>query len=227
MNHIFYAIRDNLLRSYIYYIPDSLFENINKTAYKNLIKKTDLNKVSYFDEDRIGSTNLSNINTIDFVTKSKYLQENILQLFKAKETINAIEFQFVLDAYKEHLGIHTFLTEQMAKHLKTYIKNVTPTIENLFQKQAQDFAKHFQQMTVHFGAIEKPQFSDKNIVERFKEKFSQPLAEKLEFPKINTVDTPIIKKEKKPRKKQPIITNEEADNFLLETVFNVDFSKVK
>jgi len=205
MNHI-YDIRDNLIRSYIFYIPDSIYEDLNRTAFKGIIKQADLNKLGYFDNDLNVSTNLKLLRTIDFITKSKYLEKNILQLFKAKKELSTSEFNYLLEAYKEHVVAHTFITEELNRNLKKYFQNIDLEIINLFKLQAQAFEKHQKAISTHFGKLEEPNtFNQEEFIKRFQEN------------KFKIASKSSIKKDKK----KPLITNEEADDFLLKTIFNV------
>lgn len=222
MNHILHTLRDNLLRCYIYYIPDSIFDDLNKTALQGIINRSDLNTLGFFDNNINSSTNFNNLNTVDFVTKSNQLEDNILALFKAKEELHDTEFQYILGNYKEHVGSHAFITDFLQRNLSHYIKNVDPHIISLFQMQMQVFDTHLIKMRQLFGAIEKPKtYRDQYLLNQFKDKFSKP-GLKIKVPAVkSTLKPPNKTVNKLKTKKKPLITNEEADAFLMETVFNI------
>ena len=220
MNETFNFILDNLIRSYIYYVPKSFYNDLQKTEYKDLLAYTDVNTVAFIDKDKNPTLNKSLFNNIDIITKSKLLQENTFLLLEAQSLLDLEQFGYLLKTYREHLDIHTHITDWMSNNIAKDIIHATDDLKNMFNIQSAHFKSHQEEIQKKFGAVES-QLKGIELNNYFKEKFASPDFKHSLMTFFKRTDNLDNHTKKSRKKKKVIISDEEADAFLLESVFNV------
>ncbi|OUR90914.1 hypothetical protein A9Q87_13340 [Flavobacteriales bacterium 34_180_T64] len=214
MTATFDIIRDNLTRWYLFYVPDTLKEHSKTIAMLSSITPEHYNTVAYFEEEFKNSIDLEQLDHGKIITKGTILDQNMFTLFEAKETYDASQFKFLIEKYKEFLDTHCYITKWLYDNLPKFIKETPEDVINLFRIQYLAFEKHQNKFYDHFNLS-----PAKLIEEEIKKRISDPNF-KIKVPNLfdaKPENTP----QKKQIKKTVLITEEEADLFLLNTVFNV------
>lgn len=226
MDILFNQIRDNLTKSYIFYLPDSLINTLEHTSLVKAIPNDAYNQLAYIDKHNVIAQSFEKLDFLEVINKGNVLDGNMYALFQAKEDIEDAQFNFLLEKYIEFLDPHCFLTGWMYTNITSFIKPVSEETINLFRIQSELFDKHYSQIRRHFNIDQKGRVLNvKTIVDRYKEKFGHTtfsVKVPSEIPNVSIKET--IQPKPKPRKVKPaLITDEEADRFLLEKVFRVKF----
>ncbi|MFL1013227.1 hypothetical protein [Flavisericum labens] len=208
MNEIFKTVRDNLIRSYIFYIPEYLYKDFQQTEFKDLIPIEATNTVVFMNRKGELTANEAQFKRLEISTKCNVFEENVFLLIDAQSKLGESQFQFLMTRYWEHLDIHMNLTCLMSVHLAKYINGVPGNISELFKLQSGAFLKHHTEIkTKFFGFVTGSPFQDRSMHFNQNGKTSNETLK----PKNNNI---------KPKKPQ-IISNADADAFLLESVFNI------
>jgi len=165
------------------------------------------------------------------LNKRTSLEDNIFQLLKMKKEIEAFEFDYVLEKYFHQLEFSFFVVNWLEVNLSFYNKDrIDINIIGAFSIQNGYFEKHYETVLKHF-------YDPKKIT--LKESFTVLELVKNYIPDLISRYGPINSEEKlieetideenniskisssKKIKKKPLVTDEDAEEFLLETVFNI------
>jgi hypothetical protein len=128
-----------------------------------------------------------------------------------------------LEQYKEHVDAHALIISWMSKNIVIDLPLTPLPILQLFQSQSTIFENHKTKFYSYFGLEE----SVKNVEIDHYVKIANETIEDSPSIEIKKEENklPKTKSQKefseKP-KKEPLMTDEKARNFLLETVFNID-----
>jgi hypothetical protein len=225
MNDTFNTIKANLIRIYIYYIPSKLKEYISKTSFYNMIMESDYDVIAYANKESEHTKDITDSIPFDMIEKAQILKHNIFILFDKKKSVQPNEFSYFLDKYLENLNYYTFIAKWLYSNLSASFPNVKADVKYMFEFQAYTFNKHLQEINKHFGIVDNtPVINEKDILDHFDASFHteykqlEPVSENL---KISHSKLPIKSK----KVKKILVTDEETDAFLLETVFNVKIKK--
>ncbi|PWK18549.1 hypothetical protein [Xanthomarina spongicola] len=222
-NQVFQTIRDNIFRSYIFYIPKRYYPEIEKTFIKDIIKPDMVNIIAYSNLERKITTNTLEFNGLDILNKGDLLNDNIDQLFEQKEKVSETAFNHLLHQYKEHVDAHWIIISWMSKNILIDLPNTPLYIKTMFESQASLFNKHQTKFYSYFGLHETDNNIDINqYVKAANETIEDtPIIEIIEQEEKQLI-VPKVKKSSKKTEKESLITDEKARKFLLETVFNID-----
>ncbi|OMP29939.1 hypothetical protein [Mangrovimonas sp. DI 80] len=218
-NSIFETIKNNITRLFIFYVPEILYDFIQDSIYRDIVPKQDINTVAFMDRDRKTSVAPARFQKYTLLEKSSIFEENIFALLDAKETLSKAQFEHLLKKYWEHLDSYTTLSQWMHDNIHECIHLPSESIVELFAIQKQLFENHRNLVIEKYG---NPISNER--IRLFKERMEKQMDSpnfKVTVP-ILLAPTPPIKKSPEPRKKKKeLITDEEVDKMLLETVFNV------
>ncbi|PWI31555.1 hypothetical protein DI383_02490 [Flavobacteriaceae bacterium LYZ1037] len=225
-NQVFNIIRDNLTRDYIFYIPERYYPYIENSFIKDIIKPDMLNIIAYFNSERKITSNTLEFNGLDILNKETLLNNTIDLLINQKEILSETAFNHLLEQYKEHVDAHGMIISWMSKNLLIDLPMTSSALLNMFKSQALIFEKHQVKFRSYFGFPE----IDKKVEVNESIKDENPTIETTPFTKIEIPEaTPSVDEELKttPEKvekeeKEPLMTDEKARRFLLETVFKID-----
>jgi hypothetical protein len=221
---------------------DLIFYYTEKMLVEEKINDLDIDISNYLGKFLI--TNFDNGFSIDDVikdstkilNKGNILSKNMFELLSIKSSLKTHEFDYILEKYHTVAEYHFYITDWLVKNLDKKMSNkVDKTMSGLFKIQLSISKNHFEELIKHFyptkDLIPKGIF---NIMEMIKELFPN-LLEKFSISDAQsasvTVKIDVAKDKKanikvdKPTKKKPLITNEEADIYLLENIFNVRVPK--
>lgn len=213
----------NLSRSYIFYVPKRYYHYIDPTFLSDIIKPNMVNIVYYSNLQQEVHSNPSAIDGLEIMKKENLLDNNVTDLIALKNNVSPEEFKHTMEKYGEYVGIHCILTQWMFKNVKNDIPITPSKTESMFQVQANAFDKHVNKLESYLGE-ETISFEvdDNHILEIV----SETLEELPEVDINNEIERPIKpEKEEKPvmvKKKAPLMTDDKARNYILETVFGID-----
>jgi hypothetical protein len=231
-----------LIQELVYYIPSKIvpvdvIDQMNKNNFKGFFDKLlviDVNK------------GLLNYETEKFskllLEKHTSLEKNIFQLLKKKGELKTYEFDYILNKYFRQVEFYFFITYWLTTNLSLYNKKgIGNTVKGNFHIQYEYYRAHFEDLINQFYTTSKiPKLIESfNLSELIGRYFPDLIArynaaaKKIKFneniiiPRTE-VDKDIGNKQsvtniRKPKKikKDKIITEKIADDFILESVFNL------
>lgn len=210
-----------LMRPLIYYFSEDIFpevkeEHIKKSKETGLINTLVLadykGEIHFFD---------NKIEQVELLKKEKVLKSNILNLieFKAKHDKETFVYQF--ENYLSDVDVWVETTNYIKKHAKAETSNYFDEIQPYLDLQYDVLKAHRTELQQRFAEFKIMPFKQSD-------KQESDLTVQLNLNEIEE-STPLrdIKKKAKTEKKKVALPDDETiDQFLLETVFGLDFSKV-
>lgn len=202
---IYNKLRDKASYPLVFYAPLDYFSHylekeqihaiewlFDRIAYAS--KKME---VIFMDENEI---------TFDILKKNTKLRENLFELVDLHNDLNENQFIFILENYKDHIMAMDYFSDLMLGDIKRRFKNDYQKYYSLFSLQSSYFKEHRQSIDKAFPSY----------IERYKREIDP-----------NAFLTENITKKEKTKKapkknKEKLISDLESQNFLLETVFNLD-----
>ncbi|MBU3012271.1 hypothetical protein KO506_12715 [Polaribacter vadi] len=152
-------------------------------------------------------------NLLFLIGKSKLLESNMFDLLDAKENLSNEQFHFLANKYKSHVDSWVYITQELKKDIVKVNDDLFIKNKGYIEHQAINLEQH--QMTIenHFPSVDKTRH---NIgLEHLSAKI-------LEYEKSKQTKNQQKVNKKTTIKKQPLISNKEVDNYLLEKVFGVN-----
>ena len=218
LDKLFTELWQNLYKSFIFYIPERLMPDLdNKDA---------LNMVILIDNQGFDSELNDQVCNHVILGKSMVLNENIFKLIDISERLKKEQFNFFLDKYLEHINFVVYVSDWMQKHVEDDIKDLRSETIQAFESQIHVFLKHVEDLKSHIIIPDQALPNQEVNVFEFIENDLTDIKKALN---INS-DSPntIIEKAIEPvpiksKKKLPLLTDEEAEAFLLESIFNIKF----
>jgi len=221
MTDISQIIVKNLIKCYICYLPRTLKSKIEDSILKNIVPEEGYDSIIFFD--KLGKSMTSGIEDIVFINilgKERILKTNLVTLLEAKSSFSDAAFTIILEDYRKQIEFHKNATSWMYENIKVIFPNIEEVFIRAFKFQANYFDDHCSQINEHFRVITQ---TDKDL---------KHLKSTSSISKINSLQVNPIQCQKPQNptpfpdpipKKKRVVTDEEIDMFLLETVFNVKF----
>ncbi|MCH4553549.1 hypothetical protein [Aestuariibaculum lutulentum] len=218
---------------FVFYIPDSpLFvealKNIDLFADKRHFNTVFV--LDYYKGPILLKEDRDNSKTI---LKNATLEQNIFELLKKKGELETYEFNYISEKYLEQIEVLSYIANWLAENLKTFIK-YDSNISGLFKLQQTNYQSHLNTFIQHFGSkkgirkdlnpdlenLLKAHYIDlKNAMSK-----GQNLELNSSLPEDKLTDTVTTQNTINTRskiKKQPLISQEEAEISILKSVFKV------
>lgn len=233
-----------LLKDLGFYIPRSIFPEqvLEKTGidfpehFFDEIFYLDLKKGMMFFENNLFLGKL--------MEKPRLLDNTIIQLLQKKEELGEAEFDYVLEKYFDRVNFYCKTVSLLSSKLRFYFKDTVDFVTiSSFELQFDIYKNHLVEMKNRFykekEVIVKEYYELDEIVLTYLPDFlsrlgiyynEQTKKSTIEFkPSIIEEEKDIQEQEesdkskvpKKRVKKEPLVTDQEAEDFLLTTVFNV------
>jgi hypothetical protein len=233
--HDYYlSLISNLVSELFFFIPkDEIREDIIEKL--DFLKTTDIfNKAYVIDyyqgpmEYKKGRSNKH------LLLKESYLERNMFSLLEKKSDVKSYEFNYVLEKYFELTECLFYITNWMninSKQLNKYDE----AISGIFYFQSLNYKKHFETLIKNFypskDIIPKGNFNALKLIETY---FPDILTQYNKPKQISqTIPTAIEEQQDKSNllqrkaKKQPLITDDEAESVLMKNIFNLDTKAFK
>ncbi|MDO7174262.1 hypothetical protein [Mariniflexile sp. AS56] len=212
------------------YIPSEIMENFQNEAVRKLFNK--ILVMDTFTGPMLYNKDISNKNIILKVSK---LDQNIYALLQEQSNTEASSFNFILEKYYHQVECLYFISHWMQTNLHE-AQQIDNNIEGLFQIQANYYKTHLETFLKQFypnkGSVPKGHFDIVDIIETYlpdiSRQYIKPNEETVNTPEdITQQPTENIKPTPKKTKKQPIITENEAETVLLKSIFKLDIKNLK
>lgn len=211
----------NISKNYLFYIPSSIYNDIEAKGISAMIPNEAYDTILYFKKD-VGavSEDLEKNAPLGVFQKKNILQSNLLLLLENKPDVNADVFKLIIEDYKKHIECHLFITNWLAANVITAFPDVSKSILVAFKNQSQFFKEHYLQLEQHFQiSPETPQFKNTDLFKAFKSVIPET---NLKTESHEDTEAPKPKTSKRKKREKLKINDEETELFLLKTVFNVD-----
>lgn len=223
----FNSLIPNLWEEFVFFIPDTNIPRdiIDKTQDFDL--KKFLNKVLVMDTYDGPILYEEGRNNTKITLKATKLESNLYQLLEREKITSTLEFNFILEKYLEQVECLKYISEWMYSNLNQ-VENLDQTIKGLFNIQLSYYEKHlkvfikqfyknridYNKATFNLESIINSQI--KEIVEKKENHNENKETHIAQNANLNNNNTP------QKVKKQPLVTQEDAEKLLLKTIFNLD-----
>lgn len=218
LEKLFDKLWKTLYSPFIFYIPKHLFPDSDDESYFNLI--------IFIDSEGYDSELKDQLSNYKIISKDMTLAKNILKLIDVQNGLSKTQFNFLLEKYMGHVNFLVIVSQWMKNHVCEDVKILRKETENAFYSQATLFSKHFDDIQSKVLQLEAPIVKEQIDVLKFIENDLSDIKANLSLSKGTEKVVKALEVKKKPtvaktKKTRPPLTNEEAEAFLLETVFNI------
>jgi hypothetical protein len=231
LDKTFNKLKLNLLRPFIFYVPKNLIPEDKKELWKEEKYQVYFNNVIIIDHKGWNYELKESPSFYEILYKQTYLDDNMFILLDKREKLKTYQFQVLLDKYLQQLNFYVYVAEWMQNNLFMYIEGASDEIKNSFRLQYDTFQKHSDQIhsdvSTNSKEVTKTNMDVLEFVEDNVSDLKEILSgnEKLKLEKVGSNIQEEIKLRKAEKKQSAILTNKEADDFLLKTVFKVKLDK--
>ena len=218
----------------IIYLPQRFLNFIDKADDEQLLKL--VNKPFIIDKDGY-DIKPTVTEVFNLLGKSSLLNQNIFYLNNLKQEHNKDNFNYILDKYVESMNGAIFLAEYFSKNIYTDIPEAESNIKSSFINQYHFLIKHKEEFDAKFRPHNFPPLNNnswlnKNTLNNIKDTFPNSKIKDFDIDNLDkklkpeTVETKVVKKSKAELKKEKLKAikeqaNQEAENYILERVFNL------
>jgi len=224
LDKTFNKLKLNLLRPFTFYVPKDLIPESKQDLWKGEKYQPYFNNAILIDHQGFDYELKEEPSFYEILHKQSNLDENLFVLLEKSGKLKSQQFQVLMDKYLLHLNFYVHVSQWMYNNIKLYIENASEETINSFKLQCDTFRKHYDQVLSDIYMVnnaEKPE--PKMDVLEFVENNVSEYTEILSDTKGQETE-PIPQQETK-KKQAVILTEAEADDFLLRTVFHINTSK--
>lgn len=209
---------NGLYRPSIFYIPAVFFHNISEELKQKFKDYRVTNELAILKHTGDTCYVEQCIPSLELLSKKNSLENNLFQLFKFKDQLKRSSFKFILDNYIENVSACIYVYGWLQGH-------VTDAIESLTEDQKALFDLQYRLVEQHQESIEKSFVFKKPIETEHIKKVITTNPHIFKDRKFNQLLTDVGKEKdnQKQNTKNLLLTDLEADEYLLKTVFNVKF----
>jgi hypothetical protein len=226
----FDSLLPNLWEELIFFIPDRNIPKDIMDKTTNFKLKKFLNKVLVMDTYEGPIEYKEGRNNNKTLLKASKLESNLYQLLEKEKATSSLEFNFILEKYREQIECLKYISEWMYLNLNQ-VEKFDQTVKGLFQIQLSYYKKHsnvflnqfyknrtdYNKIKFNLESIIKSQL--KEIVEKKENHTKKEETQSAQNISLNN-NTP------QKVKKQPLVTYQEAEKHLLKKVFNLDLKVI-
>lgn len=145
--------------------------------------------------------------------KPKILDDNIGDLFNYKEQLNNSSFLFLVTKYAELAYFYSYYTDLLYQLIPTSDNDLFQHYKPFLLLQKKYYQNHFEELKMYFPECPSTFYIDEDFFHEF---LSVTQNENKEYLNVDKKDKP-----KRSPKKPKLITDEEAEVFLLKSIFKV------
>lgn len=237
VSEIYDGYIDVLLDGYVYYLPKDVLSPTLLHHFEGVVGDDYYDCAHVIVKGEFGNGSLQKLQTLQFEKVSR-LETIYFELLRLEEELSPKEFHMLIHKYMDYVEFLASMAKWFTEHLETYFEVEGDTeAYGIFGNQWNHFSIHFLELFSAFGKGNNYEITDFYSIEEFVGKYLPDFVGRYKkfsqkFPFDNQEDdvietTPNTKtksrKQKKKKEKPVLIADEEADLFLLETVFNVKF----
>ena len=214
----------------ILYLPARLFPSMKEFHVKSLESYDIINTLIIYDEDGEAKPLTNKVFVLKLLEKPKILRSNIFQLLKYKSILDNSAFKFLLDDYLSEMDTWIATTEVIKTDAKKDTKNYQLEFQEYLYLQYDALIYHKKELKLKFGDW-KTQYE----LDRVAKIFGGPpldIAQLKKFKNQRNITDEQFKFKKavereKSKVKKVTLNQKEVDVYLLEHIFQVDFTKIK
>ncbi len=226
LDKLFIELWHNLYKPFIFYIPKSLIPEEKKVLWQE--KKIDVyfNTVILIDSKGFDSELQEQLSNHKMMAKSMVLNENMFKLIEKSGSLKEEQFSFFLAKYMEHVNFVVYVSDWLQRNVVADIKGLREETKNAFQSQADVFLKHLEELRSKIlttgQTIPKQEVNVLEFIENDLAEIKNALSLNKDSESTNgAIERDKVTPTNKPKKTLPLLTDQEAETFLLETVFNI------
>ena len=213
------ALLENLYKLFIFYVPESIVPEEKKESIEAKNLEPFLNAIIFVDGKGLDRGLDQNPNLLELFGKNSRLDENMFLLLDEKERLTSAQFNFLIKKYSEQMNVFVYVSNWLNENLELYIAMVDDKIRAYFALQKMAFQNHKALLHQNFILNAIPQPKPQKVIDQIE----TTLKALDQFKTIKEKKQPTSKLPTKKLKKESIlITKEQAEDFLLRTVFNVN-----
>lgn len=215
---------EGIYRPSILYIPNSLFPDTTPEQEMELLEYRVVNDICILKEN--GDTAYSDkcIPSLEMFNKRAILENNFYQLLKLKDSLSHETFRYLLNEYNKNVHACKQVYGWLVDNMDYYLNSVAKEELELFKLQYSLIIGHMDKVINVFGNEITEQQPNSAISEINTSIFiDNQLNELVKLDNLSKTR----KVKEMGSKKSYVPSNSEVDKYLLETVFNVDFSGSK
>jgi hypothetical protein len=224
MTDISQIIVGNLTKSYVFYIPRSVQSMLEDSDFKGIIPDNSYNSIAYYNNlGKAFTTDFEDVIIIDIIGKQRLLNKNLVILLDAQSSLSKAAFNLIFEDYRKQIEYQIQITSWMYKNITNIFPNIADVFIRAFKIQANCFDVHYSHLDTHFQfKVEHVTLNENQVLKNFETALSKNSPERKLF-KLNTDQLAKINKATPTSKNKIVITDDQIDLFLLQTVFGVEF----
>jgi hypothetical protein len=223
LDKIYLKLQVQLSVPFVFYIPSSIVPEDKKQVLETPVCKAVMDQIMLIEKNATDFRVLSAESVSPILTKAAVLDKNMFLLLKQKKKLSSSEFSFLLDKYSELLYFFRVISEWMSKNIRSLDTPLSKETAIYFESQHLALENHEQAFRKYFP-LYKISVSKAIDWSRVTKNDFPPLAQ-LTTKEVEKGLKSILASDKKPavkkEKKAPLLTDEQSQRYLLETVFNV------
>jgi hypothetical protein len=230
LNHIQEELILRLYKPLIFYIPRKLFKEIEGFDWSN--KKFDevFDKLVLIKSDGSNQELGSNPSYFYILMKTAELEKNIYSLLEVKERYGKESFNFLISKYNQHVDFYIRITNWLLENVKEDISEVTQETLNSLTFQKDAFLAHRVYIQTKLIKVNQEKSSADNdkltkgdlmSIKALLEGNSSQFKESNDNPNVKSNRQDEEKPQTVKNKKKLLITDKQAEDFLLQTVFKM------
>mgnify|MGYP000091332129 CR=1 FL=1 len=223
LDKLFTELWKNLYKSFVFYIPSRLLPDLEHNKALNTVVLIDSKG---FDSELLNDES----SHYQILGKAMILNDNIFKLIDQSERLPKHKFDFFLEKYLEHVNFVLYVSNWMENNIEIDISDLREETKKSFKSQTQVFLKHVEDLKSHIILPNKSLEKQKVNVLKFIENDLTDIKNVLNLNSVkpnDSVENVATKTSIKNKNKLPLITEEDAEDFLLETVFQIRKGYIK
>lgn len=219
---IFVKLYRRLFSQSVFYIPSELIvDGVQDMVAVQIDQYTD--RLLYLAKDR-RSKPLQNPETFENIIFKRFqLQKTVSFLLKEQTRMDEESFSYLMEKYMEHVNIACYVSKLLFDNIKGYFPNEPLVVYNTFLVQQNTINEHRESLIKTLKIADDQPYVLENLLQMslmqnpaFKETLSlQELRLQPDSLQLQTTDC------------NGLISDEQAENFLLETVFSIPLEKTE
>lgn len=231
LKQFYNSLFPNLWIELMFFFPEKQIHSKIREKFDFLKEKKILNKLFVLDNYKGPIEYVNGRDNKNLIFKHSGLSDNIFKLLEKKSSTKAFEFNYIIEKYFEQVDFLFFVSNWMLKNIDM-LDNINDHITGCFIIQNNQYKKHYEEVIRHFypnkSEIPKSQFNPSYLINNhfsnLEKKYKLGEYEMFDFNFKSNSTTfnnakPISKHP--PKKKKPLITEDEATQAILKTYFGI------
>ena len=204
----------SIRRPFILYLPSNLVELMDKHSLRFFENSNLIDHLIFYD----GRGKPHDINfgfdILEILNRERILKSNLFQLLDLESNLSDKTFKFLLEEYKVSLNTWYNFALLCRDDAKNKAKNYYDGIQFYLDTQFNAINDHREEVMVKFGSVNKE--FDINRLKKFLENENKSLNSNAQY--VSKVGLSLVEKQ---NKKPLLLSDAEADNYLLKHVFHL------